>query len=62
MTHGYYRFYNAGKFNGQGEDHFMFSFFGPDKTPGQCRLVPASEAAAELKAIRSNDYYRPFAE
>jgi len=59
---GYYRFYNAGKFNGRGEDHIMFCFYGPDKTPGQCQLVPASHAAAELAAIKANRDYLPLTE
>ena len=60
--HGFYRFYNAGKFNGRGEDHIMFCFYGPDKTPGQCRLVPASQADAERAAIVRNGYYQPLSQ
>lgn len=55
---GFYRSYNAGKFNGQGEDQIMFCFYSSDKTPGQCRLVPQSDANAEIAAIERNGYYR----
>ena len=53
---GFYRFYNAGKFDGRGEDHIMFCFYGRNRAPGQCLLVPASKAAAEREAIIRNGW------
>ena len=48
---GFYTVYNAGKFDGRGEDHFMFMCYNADRQPGQASLVPASEAAAHRQAL-----------
>lgn len=52
MTHeGFYSVYNAGKFDGRGEDHFMFMCYNKDRQPGQASLVRATEAAAHREAL-----------
>jgi hypothetical protein len=43
--------YNAGKFDGRGEDHIMFRFYRADGAFGSCELVPASGAAANREAL-----------
>lgn len=49
--HGYYDFYNAGKFNGQGPDLIMFRTYRADGTFGSCRCVEDHAAAAERDAL-----------
>ena len=58
---GYYRFYNAGKFNGQGDDIIMFSFYWPDRQPGSCQSVAPAALQATIQSVETSGYV-PFAE
>lgn len=48
---GFYRVYNAGKFNGHGPDLHMFSFYSPKGQPGQCQCVEEQDYAKTLAAV-----------
>jgi hypothetical protein len=53
---GFYDFYTAGKFNGQGPNLIMFRTYKPDGSFGSCQCVEEQNAAKEREAYQRIGY------